>query len=231
MERIVIMKKVKLMSLLPVLLATNQLPYVVVPVDPTPIALYTICADKSSTSSGTGEEYFAGHSFIRFESKVGYTIDLGYYSLDPYETVSIGLFGGLSSSSSPSANDGVHYNYEFYRYTRSGVPSSEYYIETTYQIYNLSDIKRFSDVIIDRNNEYSTFSFNCVDFVVESTEAILDTTIDYNFRDITDVWLASLPSRMYKFIEEIGGAKHTFNLQPTNEYYHYTSNGELIVEK
>ena len=147
------------------------------------LATYTICVDKQSSSSSDGGNFSACHAFLRITNESNSSFVIGYHNLMPDETVTIGLFSGQNG-----IPKGVFYNREVYRFNKGSYPSPEHYIEQTYYVTSIDEINTISTEINEHNTQYGFLTYNCVNFVIDVSEAFLGVDID--------IWGIKTPSGM-----------------------------------
>lgn len=206
------MKTTKLCSTIIPMLLGNVSTFVIIQPDPIPIATYTICVDKSTTSSDQDASFKVGHAFLRVSNKANYDLIIGYHRLSPNETVTIGLF-----EETDYTGKGVFYNREVFRYNKRSYPKPENYLELTYGIYDLNKISAISNEINNHNFSYHLTNFNCVHFVTETTEVLLDQELNDNF----------YPSQLYDDIKSWGAYKTDFTPYFTDEFYQYKNSTDF----
>ena len=173
------------------------------------VATYTICVDKQASSSSSGGSFKTGHVFLRVTNESNNDFVIGYHTLQPDETVTIGLFDGQDG-----IPQGVFYNREVYRFNKGSYPSPEHYIEQTYYINSLNEINAISDVINEHNLDYNLLFYNCISLVIDATNAIFD--IDFGS--------IPFPTQMYNYLKEhLRANKNTFDPYQVSEFYQYPS--------
>ncbi len=170
-----------------------------------------------------------GHSFMKIHNEKNVNIQIGYYTLQPHEYVTIGLWtNGATGSSSSSSSDstskpnknfkgGVLYNEERYKYTIDENMTNNIYTSMTL---DNSDIITLTKILKEKNSRYNVITYNCATF----------TTDIWNQLNGTKYWTGwnQTPSSVMDDIDDYSYNKDNNVLTYTSEVYFYNeSEGKL----
>ena len=112
-----------------------------------------------------GAGSIAGHGWIEITSNSAYSYDVGHYTLQAGESVSIGRWGSQIDTITDGSFVGVWYNRELYEYHINGKYSSYVY---TVETVDKSTIDQLSNYILSSYEGYNLALNNCVHFAIEA---------------------------------------------------------------
>ena len=179
------------------------------------------------TSSGA-TSYGIGHSFILLENNRSRSLDLGYYSLPPFEKCTLGLWGNDGEYDTPLdsdlevGEDGIFYNREAYVFTHEYADPSDMvklYREVPVGDF-LTRISNFRNSKLNylqyNDEQYALIGYNCSNFAAE----FFAISTQMNFVGIVS------PATLRSAIINAGGSSAVASNEifETNLYWRYTDN-------
>lgn len=193
------MKKIKLMALLlvsPLLCSFTSYDSEKIVLEYHSLYKAVYILDSYGNNIESQQKYTSGlgHSYIVVHNTRSTSVNVGYYTLQPNESVSVGLWtsGAIGSSvasfknfeSSASASvqhSGIMYNYERFHFTTLERPKDDVYVTADL---TLSKLNELSTIIKNQNNNYNLIWYNCAHFATEIWNKVTNKNY-YNgwFRD------------------------------------------------
>lgn len=137
----------------------------------------TLCSYSQYTSSGSTSSGI-GHSFVILENNRSWTLDLGFYTLNPFAKITIGLWGNdgfTENSSGGSLNsdvDGVFYNREAYAFTYEYIMPTDMVrlykeVETGVFLDRIDNYQDDLNYLQAKAESYQLIGYNCSNFAAE----------------------------------------------------------------
>ncbi|MCR4698722.1 MAG: hypothetical protein K5762_05070 [Bacilli bacterium] len=160
-----------------------------------------------------------GHSFIVIYNSTAFYLPVGYYTLYPHRTVSIGLWqkGATSGTSTGSSTgddyNGIYYNREEYFYNDVQTMKNAVRYEVTITNDELSQI---SDLIIEKNDAYNLLTYNCATFATEV----------FNIVENSSLWTGwgRSPSLFQNDLKDHYAVTYDNEVEYSEDYKHWDSN-------
>lgn len=190
-----------------------------------PICKVSICVDINhnsnssfSSSNPSGPTIFSfGHAFISVFSYSSDPLNIGYYTMDYGERITVGLYDSFDESDNIQ---GIYYNREFFTYSKPEYyPTPENFVSASFLIYSLDPINQISDVIKKRNDRYDGIAYNCVSFVDEVYKIITSKNLIYSI---------PLPKTIFdQILYSAGFIERTIDPYNVDNFFHY-SNGSFV---
>lgn len=119
-----------------------------------------------------------GHAWIVVTNDTTHTYSLGYYSMTPGETVTVGLWSSIGET----GNNGVWYNSESYAISELGLWDGRVSLSMTI---TTSQLSKISDYIA--KHDYWNASYNCSCFAKDIWNMVSDD-------DVNCGWMVNLPA-------------------------------------
>lgn len=189
----------------------------------------TIYSFTESYNYITSESNTIGHSFITLTNNYSWPLELPYYTVGPFSTVSLGLWSGINTSSSSSGSfgssntegySGIYFNREAYIFSHQEdmIDCYQYSFE-----YNGGDFlsNKTLDFFKTYNDTYNLFNFNCACFVIDLLKCFTD--IDLYSGMIGVATPGGLKTNMKKVFKDAVIESNIMSFK-TNEFQKYDGN-------
>ena len=181
-----------------------------------------------------------GHSYIVIHNTKNYSINVGYYTLKPNDSVSMGLWttsavgssivsssykyfessNSSGSSSNTFSHSGVIYNYERLFYTQVERPKDDVYL--TYNL-TTSKLNEISTIIKNRNDTYNVVTYNCAHFAMEIWNNVANKN-SYNG------WFKSPGQVRNEIVNDFKSSYlyGNYALKQTNRFFYYNKSNSTL---